>query len=71
MASMQRYREMTPTEVARIHRVHEAIGLDAEKAIEAVADLRAYCGSAWPSMLQEALRRYERSRRGEDTGHAS
>ena len=56
---------MTPGEVERIHRVNDAIGGDNDKAIEAIADLRAYCGKAWPQMLEEALRRYQKARRGE------
>jgi hypothetical protein len=57
---------MTPAEVERIHRVADTIGSDDEKAIEAIADLRAYCGRAWPKMLEEALRRYHKARRGDE-----
>jgi hypothetical protein len=57
---------MTPGEVERIHRVNDAIDGDNEKAIEAIADLRAYCGRAWPKMLEEALRRYQETRRRDD-----
>ena len=66
MKRIQELRSMTRAEVERIHRVHEAVGTDGEKAVEAIADLRAYCGRAWPSMLRDALRRYERSRRGDN-----
>lgn len=66
MSRLKELRNMTPAEVERIHRVAEAVGGDEEKAIEAIADLRAYCGQAWPKMLEEALRRYKKSQRGED-----
>lgn len=65
MKRIRELRAMSPAETQRIHRVHQSVGLDGERAIEAIADLRAYCGRAWPSMLAEAIRRYERSRRGE------
>jgi hypothetical protein len=66
MSRLNELRKMTPSEVARIHRVLEALGSDEERAIEAIADLRAYCGQKWPVMLQEALRRYQASRRGDE-----
>lgn len=44
----------------------EALGADEEKVIEALADLRAYCGRAWPKTLEEALKRYNRDRRGDE-----
>ena len=65
MSRLQQLREMTPAEVARIHRVHAAHGTDEEAVIEALADLRAYCGRSWPKMLAEALRRYQGDRRGD------
>jgi hypothetical protein len=64
MSRIQELRDMTPAEVARIHRVFDALGGDEEKVIEALTDLRAYCGRAWPKMLEEALKRYNRDRRG-------
>ena len=63
MSRIQELRDMTPAEVARIHRVFDALGGDEEKVIEALTDLRAYCGRAWPKMLEEALKRYNRDRR--------
>jgi hypothetical protein len=65
MSRLQKLRDMSPHEVARIHRVYRAIGNDNnhEKAIEAIADLIAYCGAAWPTMLQDALRRHRQSQR--------
>lgn len=66
MSRLKDLREMTPAEVARIRRVFDALGGDEERVIEALADLRAYCGRAWPKMLEEALRRYNRDRRGDD-----
>lgn len=69
MARMSRFEQLKnikPQESDRIHRVFNAIGNDNEKAIEAIADLRAFCGRAWPELLQEALRRYRKSQRGED-----
>lgn len=66
MSRLKELRNMTPDEVARIHRVFEALGAEEEKVIEAIADLRAYCGRAWPKMLEEALRRYSRDRRGDE-----
>lgn len=66
MSRLQELREMTPGEVERIHRVHAQYGTDEERVIEALADMRAYCGQSWPKMLEQALRRYQRSRRGED-----
>lgn len=56
---------MKPQEVERIHRVANQFGGDEEKVIEAIADLRAYCGTAWPRMLDQALRRYRASERGD------
>lgn len=64
MSRLKELQNMTPAEVARIHRVFEALGADEEKVIEALADLRAYCGRAWPKMLEEALARYKKSQRG-------
>jgi hypothetical protein len=66
MGRLQVLRQMTPAEVERIHRVADTIGSDDEKAIEAIADLRAYCGRAWPSMLQKALERYKKTHRGDE-----
>lgn len=66
MSRFQQLKNIKPQESGRIHRVFKAIGNDNEKAIEAIADLRAFCGSAWPEMLQEAMRRYKRAQRGED-----
>ena len=66
MSRLKELREMTPAEVARIRRVFDALGGDEEKVIEALADLRAYCGRAWPKMLEEALRRHNRDRRGDE-----
>lgn len=66
MSRLDELRNMTPAEVERIHRVFEALGSDEERVIEAIADLRAYCGQKWPVMLQEALRRYQASRRGDE-----
>ena len=57
---------MTPAEVERVHRVFNAIDGDDEKAVEMLADLRAYFGMKWPVILQEALRRYKRDRRGDE-----
>lgn len=65
MSRLKQLCEMTPAEVERIHRVFRSIGSDDEKAIEAIADLRAYCGQRWPVMLEEALRRYQADRRGD------
>lgn len=66
MNRLHRLRNMKQDEVDRIHRVYEALGGDNEKVIEAIADLRAYCGQAWPNMLEEALKRYNRDRRGDE-----
>lgn len=66
MSRLKELREMTPAEVARIRRVFDALGGDDEKVIEAIADLRAYCGNAWPKMLEEALARYKKSQRGDE-----
>lgn len=66
MSRLQDLRNMTPDEAERIHRVLAEYGTDEERVIELLADLRAYCGQAWPRMLEEALRRYQRSRRGDD-----
>lgn len=44
--------------------VHFLFGDNTDLAIEHLADLRAYCGSAWPKMLQEALERYMKTQRG-------
>ena len=66
MSRLKELRDMTPAEVARIHRVFDALGGDEEKVIEALTDLRAYCGRAWPKMLEEALKRYNRDRRGDE-----
>jgi hypothetical protein len=63
MSRLQQLREMTPQEVQRVHRIHAMYGDDTEKVIELIADLRAYCGQAWPKMLEEALRRYKQSHR--------
>lgn len=65
MSRLQQLREMPAAEVARIHRVFDALGGDEDKVIEALADLRAYCGRSWPQMLAEALRRYQGDRRGD------
>lgn len=66
MSRLKELRNMTPAEVERIHRVFAALGSDEERVIEAIADLRAYCGQAWPKMLEEALRRYQKARRGDE-----
>lgn len=66
MSRLQKLRDMTPAEVTRIHRVHAEYGTDGDRVIEALADLRAYCGNAWPKMLEEALRRYRSDRRGDE-----
>ena len=66
MNRLHRLHNMKQDEVDRIHRVYEALGGDNEKVIEAIADLRAYCGLAWPNMLEEALKRYNRDRRGDE-----
>lgn len=55
---------MKPQEVERAHRIFNQFGGDDEKLVELLADLRAYCGNAWPKMLEEALRRYRKSQRG-------
>lgn len=60
---MRQLKSMTQKEVKRIHRIHFLFGDDTDGAIEMLADLRAYCGSAWPKMLQEALERYQKDRR--------
>ena len=65
MNRLDELRNMTPAELERIYRVFEALGSDEERAIEAIADLRAYCGQKWPTMLEEALRRYQKARRGD------
>lgn len=65
MSRLQKLRDMTPAEVDRAHRVYNQFGGDTEKVIELLADLRAYCGNAWPEMLQEALGRYRKSQRGD------
>lgn len=65
MSRLQQLKSMKPAEVERIHRVFSQFGGDDEKAIEAIADLRAYCGNAWPEMLKEALRRYRKAQRGD------
>lgn len=66
MSRLKELRNMTPAEVDRIYRVHAALSNDGERVIEAIADLRAYCGPAWPKMLEEALRRYQKDRRGDE-----
>lgn len=65
MSRLQDLRNMTPGEVERIHRIAAQYGTDDEQVIELLADLRAYCGQAWPRMLEEALRRYQKARRGD------
>lgn len=65
MSRLKQLRDMKPAEVERIHRVFNSIGSDDEKAIEALADLRAYCGQKWPTILGEALRRYRADHRGD------
>lgn len=64
MSRLQKLRDMKPQEVERAHRIFNKFVGDDEKVIEAIADLRAYCGNAWPKMLEEALRRYRKSQRG-------
>lgn len=68
MSRLQQIRNLHPAEVARIHRVHAIVGANDEKAIELLADMRAYCGRAWPSMLRQAVERYEATHRGDDAG---
>ncbi len=65
MSRLQKLRDMNPQEVERAHRIFSQFGGDTEKVIEAITDLRAYCGRAWPKMLEEALKRYNRDRRGD------
>lgn len=65
MSRIEKLRKMTPAEVVRIQRVHAEYGTDEEKVIEAIADLRAYCGEAWPKMLETAVRRYRADHRGD------
>lgn len=64
MSRIKQLRDMNPQEVERAHRIFNQFGGDTEKVIELLADLRAYCGNAWPKMLEEALRRYRKSQRG-------
>lgn len=66
MSRLRDLKNTTPAEVERVLRVFAALGGDEEKAIEAIADLRAYCGQAWPTMLEEALRRYKADHRGDN-----
>ena len=66
MSRIKQLRDMNPQEVERAHRIFSQFGGDTEKVIEAIADLRAYCGRAWPKMLEEALRRYQQDRRSDE-----
>lgn len=66
MGRLQQLRNMSADEVRRIHRAHAQVGGDDEKAVELLADLRAYCGQAWPKMLERALRRYRETQRRRD-----
>lgn len=66
VSRFQKLRDMTPEEVERVHRIYDQYGSDTEKVIELIADLRAYCGQAWPRMLEEALERYQHGRRGDE-----
>lgn len=57
---------MKPAEVERAHRIFNQFGSDTEKVKELLADIRAYCGNAWPEVLQDALERYKKSQRGDE-----
>ena len=65
MSRLQQLKDMTPQVVQRVHRIYDQYGTDTEKVIELIADLRAYCGQAWPKMLEEALWRYNKDARGD------
>lgn len=65
MSRLQQLKAMSPQEVQRVHRIYNQYGSDTENVIELIADLRAYCGQAWPKMLEEALERYQKDRRGD------
>lgn len=66
MGRLQKLRNMKPAEVERVHRIFDQFGSDTEKVTELLADIRAYCGSSWPEVLQDALERYNKSRRGDE-----
>jgi len=68
MASLRRYREMTPAEVARIHSGLALVEREGRTPEEIVADLVCYCGGSWPLVIQAALRLAREARRGDGYG---
>lgn len=65
MASFQRYRDMTPAEVSRIHAGLALVERDGRPPEQIVADLVCYCGGSWPEVIQQAMRLAKEARRGE------
>ena len=68
MASLRRYREMTPAEVVRIHSGLALVEREGRTPEEIVADLVCYCGGSWPLVIQAALRLANEARRGGEPG---
>ena len=68
MASLKRYRDMTPAEVSRIHAGLALVEREARTPEEIVADLVCYCGGSWPEVIQTALRLAREARRGDGYG---
>lgn len=66
MASLKRYRDMQPAEVARIHSGLSLIEREGRLPEQIVADLICYCGGSWPDVVQMALRLAKQARQGED-----
>lgn len=64
MASLRRYREMTPAEVARIHAGLAMVEREGRTPEQLVADLVCYCGPSWPNVIQAALRLANEARHG-------
>jgi len=50
MASLKRYRDMTPAEVARIHAGLALVERENRTPEQIVADLVCYCGGSWPNV---------------------
>lgn len=65
MASLQRYRNMTLAEVARILAGHALAEREGRPPEQIVADLVCYCGPSWPAVIQAALRLAKEARHGE------
>lgn len=66
MASLKRYREMTPAEVVRIHAGLALVERENRTPEQIVADLVCYCGGSWPNVIQAALRLANEARRGDE-----